>query len=266
MHLALTWILAGLFVLVDGKTAVVPADVSRDGVFVHAMVDGHPLLFQIDSGAEGMVIDARAAAGIGLAPNHVATDLSIGSLHASNVHFDVIGYDRQENGKPVAGIIGFPFFRSNPVGIDYPRHTLTVYGDDFDPASLGAPAQPIQLIDGVRASLVHVWFAGRRATMLLDTGSSITILWPATADHLAGDYGDNREMRLAYERTAYGRSKTVHNVQFGSLLLHNLTVIVPDADFAPSPQYDGILGRDVLSLVTIVIDYAHSAIYVVPSN
>jgi hypothetical protein len=64
-------------------------------------------------------------------------------------------------------------------------------------------------------------------------------------------------------KTARGDVYDVSDVNFGGVLGQNAEIVVPDpVEFPPSAQYDGILGRDLLSRVALTIDYADNCIYV----
>jgi hypothetical protein len=256
------WLLAKLFFLVPDQTQEIPADVSIDGVYLRATINGHVAYLHLDTGAEAIVMDPGAAARLGIAKDGVA-DVDIGPLHASNVRFDLLDYGKTVHGFDVVGIIGYQFFRSNPVTIDYPNHKLIVHGADFDPGSFGPSPQPIEPIDAGKAYLVHVWFAGKRATMLLDTGDFHTILFPDFSKKVRGLYEGSVTLARFGGKTARGDVYDVSDVNFGGVLGKNAEIVVPNpAEYPPNPQYDGILGRDLLSRVSLTIDYADSCIYV----
>jgi hypothetical protein len=255
------WLLAKLFFLVPDQTQEIPADVSIDGVYLRATINGHIAYLHLDTGAEAIVIDPGAAARLGIAKDGVA-NVDIGPLHASDVRFGLFDYDKTVHGLAVVGIVGYQFFRSNPVTIDYPDHKLIVHGADFDPSSLGA-RQPIASIDDGKAYLVHVWFGGKRATMLLDTGDFHTILFPDFAKQVKGVKEGSVTLARFGGKTARGDAYDVSDVNFGGVLGQNAEIVVPDpVEFPPSAQYDGILGRDLLSRVALTIDYADNCIYV----
>ncbi|HTZ54064.1 MAG TPA: retropepsin-like aspartic protease [Candidatus Acidoferrum sp.] len=261
MHVvAAVWLLAKLFFLVPDQTQEIPADVSMAGVYLHATINGHPAVFHLDSGSEAIVLDPGAAARLGIKDG--VADVDIGPLHASNVRFWLHDYSNTQNGVPVVGIIGYQFFRSNPVTIDYPHHKLIVHGADFDPRALGTP-QPIEPIDNGKAYLVHVWFAGKRATMLLDTGDFHTMLFPDFAKQVRGLDEGTVIVDFFGGRRVPAEVYDVGDVNFGGVLGKSAEIVVPNPmDYPPNPQYDGILGRDLLSRVVLTIDYEDDALFV----
>lgn len=253
-------VLAKLFFLVPDQTQIVPADVSIDGVYLPATINGHVVYMHLDSGSEGIVIDPAAARAVGMSKDDVA-DVTIGPVHATAVRFDVLPYGKVVHDKHIVGIIGYQFFRSNPVTIDYPHHRLIVHGSDYDPAGLGTE-QPIAPIDGGRSFLVHVWYGGQRATMLLDTGAFHSFLFPEFAKRLRRvDVGPITTEGFGFKEHQ-NEVYDVADVNFAGILIKRAQVVVPNQDESVNAQYDGILGRDILSQVIITIDESNDSIYV----
>ncbi len=241
-------------------------------ILVAATINGHTLWFHLDTGTNGLFIDAGAAAAAGMTvdvANRTATaDVDIGTLHASGARFGLLGrYGYNDGGVHVSGLIGTPFFQSNVVTLDYPHHEVVVYPNhSFDPASTHVAPTPIDLYGVAR---VHAWFGGKEATLLLDTGSQRTILFPNFARAVIVGRPLTPEQSITIGIGAAPTQEQEYRTKpmdFGGVRIMQMTAIVAAAapPYLPESRYDGILGRDVYPEFRMTIDYDARALYLEP--
>ncbi len=242
-------------------------------VLVGADINGHRLWFHLDTGADGLFIDREAAqdAGLAVAPDgSVTTDVTIGNLHATGARFNTISAYGFLNGVHVVGLIGTPFFESGIITIDFgKKQVLFCPPGTFDPASAGVAPIPIDF-DG-HVTRVHAWFGTTRATMLLDTGAQISMLFEPLAERLILGASLTQPSPIT---VGYGAKPTteeqyhVKPLTFGGLRVSDpvLDVVDQAPPTLPTERYDGILGRDVLGLFRITLDYNHEVAYFNPET
>jgi hypothetical protein len=166
-------------------------------------VNGTPLLFILDSAANGCVLDADAAAAIGVRPTDSATasgsggtttvslargvGLRLGGIETVPEYVVLAGLANLRFQKPVRGVLGFPLFGRYVVEIDYANRRARV----FDPATYehpaGAEALELWMTDGptVRGRLSLTGGEEVDADLQLDTGSShvLTLCKPFVDRH-----------------------------------------------------------------------------------
>ena len=107
--------------------------------------------------------------------------------------------------------------------------------------------------------------------MLLDTGAQMTILFEPFAEQLilGAPVTDPGNVALGYgEKPTTQRWCHVKPLRFGGLRV--IAPVVDIADQAPptlsTELYDGILGRDVLGLFRITLDYNDEVAYFNPET
>ncbi|MBV8636922.1 MAG: retropepsin-like domain-containing protein [Candidatus Eremiobacteraeota bacterium] len=241
-------------------------------ILIPAVINGHTLWFHLDTGTNGLFIDAGAAAQAGMkldmAGHSASADIDVGTLHASDARFGLLGrYGYDDGGVHVSGLIGTPFFDSNVVTLDYPHEQVIVYPNHcFDPRTTHVAPTPIDLTNVAR---VRAWFGGKEARMLLDTGSQRTILFESFARNVIVGPPISPEQRITIGIGAaptYEREYRTKPFIFGGLQITQMTAIVADAapDAVPESRYDGILGRDIYPEFRITLDYDDRVIYLQP--
>lgn len=271
MLLALLAVVASaLFATASPAPQAVPAVFDGQAI-VGADINGHRLWFLLDTGANGMFVDRSAARAAGMtmrADGTAQADVALGSVRATDAAFGVLdlpGYDA--GGVHVSGYIGTPFFESGVVSIDFANRRVLFYPPGaFDRTAAGAPPTPI-LFDG-HVTRVHAWFGATRATMLLDTGAQMTVLYQPFA---AGVILGAPLSAPAPVTLGIGVMPTAQQwyhakaLSFGGVRVMQPVVDVADRAPAnlPATAFDGILGRDVLSLFRMTLDYRHEVAYFV---
>ncbi|MEZ4700720.1 MAG: pepsin/retropepsin-like aspartic protease family protein [Rhodothermales bacterium] len=241
--------------------------------FVHPEIDGYTAgWFLVDSGASDLVIDNLIADRIGmpvireLSPGVTLRQggaLRIGRLTLIDPVFiarDLSGLTGPE-GRERAGILGFPFFASAVVSVDYPNDRIAIH----DPATYrlaGGIWEPMQV--EARPSIdarVDESVAGR---FVVDTGKSARISFRSgfAARH---NLLANRSIELTPTETFYGdtfeyRSR-LDAVQFAGYRFRNALfhAKIPGT-YNSDGSYDGIIGRGFLENFRVVFDYPHERI------
>lgn len=259
-------LLAHLFVTGATTPQTIPS-VFNGRCLIAATINGHTLWFHLDTGTSGLAIDQKdaRASGMTIQGDKALADVDIGPLHGAGAAFSLLqGYAFDTGGVHVSGLIGQPFFRSNVVTIDFVDKRVTVYPNgSFDPSSMHARPEPIDASGGVPR--IHAWFGSTRAALLLDTGAGGTYLFAPFARNVevGAPLGDPSTVRIGFGAPETSEQQyVVRPMIVGGVRIEKPVVWVSAAPpDMPQSLYDGILGRDLLSLFALTIDYADGVAY-----
>ncbi len=263
-----------LFTLQNGPVPLAARFTDEDGIVVGVQIDGQTLDFTLDSGSSELLLDEGAARRLGLTasgPETVASDVTFGNVRVHHVAFSVAPMNLDAGAHAhVVGLLGCDFLASAIVGFDFKKEQVTLNPwSGFDPHALGVRAMPIQMDDcvpRVGASFENVpgWF-------LLDTGGFGTMLYHHYLDKLpqagvALRTGDISPRDLIFESVSgdvHSQIYDVQNMVFGPLAYRTGQVVVPDSNQTfQDPDYDGIIGRNVLKEYAFYLDYNDGLLFI----
>jgi predicted aspartyl protease len=267
----------------------------QNHVLVNLDVNGKSQTVIIDSGATVVFLDTRAAQEAGLRPVHekqmknagngennaeisevknVSLRLKSEEIFSGSVRTARLGFLEESFGRPIAGVIGRPFFEKYVVEIDYSQRTLRLYDPRYYHYEKTGHVLPIQ-IKGV--PLIDSWIgepSGKRikAKLEIDTGSDSALVlnrpfesanylpWPGqvTVPHFSSGIGGDF-------RSVEGR---VESLQIATIKIDKPLVIFSQADtgLTSTRKYDGSIGGDILSRFTIVFDYPKKIVILKPND
>ncbi len=263
----------------------IPVTFTKGGMLVRVMVQGRGLDFLLDSGAAGLVIDPGVAHSLGLTPFGKSSvtigggdvdqgkaripSMSIGPLQIPNAVFYTTPFDEQSRDARVVGLIGFDFFASAIVDVDFKAGKVRLYPRSaFDPNAMGLTAMPALLDDGV--ARVHASIEGVTGTFLVDTGASNTLLYQTYVSRLPSvrvvadrSIGLARNVSLG---TAGGemiaQELDVQEFIFGGIEFQHGKMMEPSTSTFDLFSTDGIIGRDALSVFSVYFDYGDGMVFV----
>ncbi len=254
----------------------IPADFTPHGIIVRVTIRGRGLDFELDSGASDLVLDAGVARELGLAVSDVhkesfsgaysegrsiASDFSVGTLHAQNVAITAITFSRMVGERKVVGLLGGDFFLSERVAVNFKNGTLAV-----SPASTDAPAGtwsaiPIQVDDFIPR--MHAKFNAVDGAFVVDLGADVTMLYPHFFRQFhpknKGDVLGQME-GIAGEGVDY-RQYTFSRFDLGDMAFADVTAAVTSGSKFEDIDYDGLLGRNILNNFNLVFDYPSGKLY-----
>jgi aspartyl protease len=251
------------------------------GLFLtRVRIDGREVgPFVLDSGAAEIVLDVKLAATLGLRLwGETVHPESAGPVHFARLESLELGWVRlprpnvvvtdfstvsQGMGRPLAGVLGAPFFNRAVVVFDYPAGTVTC----VPPGAYALPHgqwQPITFwkkLPLLRGRLP----GGVNGMFVLDTGStSPLMLYP----HFV-----RRNLALAIRQTGKGRGVGMAGfydvvegrvgwLEVGGQPFDRPAVMVMQKDVAVTQEddemRDGIIGYDLLRGLTVVLNYPES--------
>jgi predicted aspartyl protease len=256
---------------------VLPADFTDHGIIVRATVNGRGIDLLLDSGASGLLLDPGIAHDLGLTPvgrsrrtigggdvdlgSVRVPEMSIGDLHLHDVVFETAPLDLPGDVHRVVGLLGYDFIASGLLKIDFKARTAAILPRaSFDPQALSAHAVPADLDDGVPR--VPASMEAVPGHFLVDTGAFKMLVFRNYAEKLPNKTGELAQTSIL---TVGGPMRTqivnVSDFAFGGALFQTAEVTVPERSTFDIADYDGIIGRDALSVFQLYFDYEDGMIY-----
>lgn len=281
-------------VRVPDPIATLPAKILSDRIILCTEIGGKSVNLQLDSGADGIVIDKDVLVALHIplksndtgvmAGNYsisqaIAPRIDIGPVSLENVVVDAIPFVQFADDKtPVAGLIGFDFIDGVVLHIDYNAGTVQA----IDPAKFTPPANataiPIALDDNVPmvgATIGH----SQSSHFIMDTGADRSTLASAfvlahPSDTVDQGLGDQLRDAFPFETVFYGvgGKVTYRSTQVGPFTFGGQTFAkwLFDATYGAASfeteDYDGLIGQDVLRYFDVYLDYAHQRVYLTPNE
>lgn len=263
--------------------------------FVEVKVNGVPLTFLLDTGVaetilfslENKSLDFKNVEKVrftGLGKDQFVEGLKstqnrveIGKNYTDSNHEIYVILDEQFNfsshvGIPVNGIMGYHFFKNNPVKIDFIQHRITVYKDGEKVKRQVKNYEKIPLtVENRKPYLTTEIEMNRKkfdTKMLLDLGNSDAV-WLFTNQY--SDFSipkNNFEDFLGrgFNGDIYGRRSRVKSLKLGSHLMPKPVTSFPDSASITHMNFVenrvGSIGSAVLKKFNIVIDYKNKGLYI----
>lgn len=267
--------------------------------FVEVKVNGVPLTFLLDTGVaetilfslENKSLDFKNVEKVrftGLGKDQFVEGLKstqnkveIGRNYSDPNHEIYIILDEEFNfsshvGIPVNGIMGYHFFKNNPVKIDFVRHKLTVYRDAQGIKRKVKKHDKIQLtIEGKKPYLTTEIELNKQSfntKMLLDLGNSDAV-WLFTNQYADFEIPKNNFedfLGRGFNGDIYGRRSRTKSVKIGkNRMLKPVTSFPDSASIAHMNFVEnrvGSIGSAVLKKFNMVIDYKNKSLYLRPNK
>lgn len=265
-----------MFALPNGPERL-PAKFTDDGIVVTVQMGGQSLAFDLDSGSTDLAIDRGAATRLGLPivnDTIVPAHASIGNVSLFHPVFDVSTLRTSEGDQQHSvGLIGCDFLASAVVGFDFSKSTVTLIPwADFHWRALGLSPMRMEVDDCVPR--VAASFEGIPGAFSLDTGSFATLLYPHYLAKLprAGVETDTSSILpqdqgfISVNGNVFSHTYDISDMVFAGIKYRQGQVIVPDANQTfQDPDYDGIIGRNVLKEYVFYLDYNDDVIFIKPN-
>ena len=256
--------------------------IEREGHYLCVVtVDGHPFTFLIDSGAQNVLIDSHVAHVLHLAENgameirgtrrggglHTVriARLGVGAAHLDDVIASSIDI-RASLGSPlkIDGILGYQFFASSLVKLDFARDTMVVAA----PAAFAPQGTRLALdVDRELAeATVDLGVAGS-PPFIIDTGSSEDVM-------LFGGFVDRHQGLVPFtgvqsSSLGFGGAARTYRTSLDALtfagyrLYHRATDVVLSPNGAFADRFDaGDIGLGVLRNFVVTFDLPDDAMFV----
>jgi hypothetical protein len=261
---------------------VVPLLTDVGHYFVRGSVHGTPVLLLIDSGSQGLFLDAAAAQRLGLSPEGslevrgskriagrgvAALDrIDVGGAQlpahvVSVVDLNGISY----NGATIDGVLGYPFFAAAEIRIDPDAKTMTI----ARPGTLAPLGTPLPIDTDRELPEVSARINGTTdGHFLVDTGNNNDLLvYHAFVRRYPGVVFYGTTSGFAKNRGVGGSSAavpaTVYRLQLGPFNLYNryADVMLSDTGAFADVNEAGNIGLATLKNFIFTFDYAGRTLY-----
>ena len=272
----------------------IPIIMDSDRMIVPVKMGGHTVNFQLDSGADGIVVDkdvvealkikeygrvTSETAGAYISSDIVIPEMYVGPLVLTNVHATSLPFVTvTETGKPVAGLLGYDFIRNAVLHIDYQHGTLEAISPAAFSPPPGAHAFAVTFDDNVPTIAATIGTAVAPA-FILDTGADRSAIFSTFSNahpHDIADRGLGEQMEAAFpfvdKFSGVGGRVEYRPVQVGPFVLGAWTfpkwlfTVTQNAASFEFEDYDGLIGQDVMRNFDVYLDYPHGKIYLVPND
>ncbi|MDA7519733.1 aspartyl protease family protein [Akkermansiaceae bacterium] len=272
-------------------------DVRYSGLFE---VNGKPLRFLIDSGANSTDVESKIASQVGLRPDnsikvitrgalgreiksgHGRGSLRVGPMHADNFPFTIApSSSRETSTSRYAGQVGLDALDATGALVDIPAGKIWLPGrfskrastDDPSPLgyreSLGHRVLYMGRAGRLPHLLLHGTLNGRHTSWVVDTGAEISVMAAASFNrlNLPSQTTNSRMVDASGDKIALRRGQ-LKNLRFGEVNISSFDIAI-----APLPevrQYfrdptgrpvDGILGMDFLTNGRALLDSGSRILY-----
>jgi predicted aspartyl protease len=245
-------------------------------------VNGTPATFLLDTGSEYSIVSTRLANALHLStmqigPRDYSDDvtLNVGGLMLAGQRVMVMPFDGYyARGRTIDGLIGYHFFASYSVRIDFAAKTLTAWKSSAFEAPQAAIDVPITFAGQLPVVAARVRLPGNRtldARLMVDTGASqaVFLRQPFAAKH---QLLDPNGQRTAAPSLADGTRTLVdvpaEQVSVGELTFDrpNVRAFADPVGSAASTDTDGLIGNTLLSRFTLYVDYARKRLLFEPAR
>jgi len=271
-----------LFDLGSRDAVEIPAQFTDDGVIVRVGINGRGLDFILDSGASNIVLDPQIARELGMSSSGAemvsfagdytiadsrAPDLTVGELRAANVAVSTANFQWQGEGRKIVGLLGADFIGSGVLEVNFEKSRLVLRRSvPPDLAAAGWSVLPLRL--DWEVPLVNAAFSGRQGYFIADLGADESMLYPHyfSQFHIAIPRGaqDQGEMITLGGKPFGIKHFTMDSLVLGDWVFGRAQVVVPSASYAQERDYDGLIGRNTLSLFNLIFDYRNRQLWFKP--
>jgi hypothetical protein len=283
------------------KKVVIPFKFINNLIFIPVKINGEELTFLLDTGVEQSLLfslddkdevklfDVERLKLKGLGSND-AIDSYKSSKNKVEIkdfvdynHEIYIVLDQEFNfsshvGIPVNGIIGYNFFKSHIVEINYDRKKIIVYDHnnkkldrklqkEFSKDSITIEDKKPYCISKIKTSEQTIL-----SKLLIDTGNSdaLWIFLNKTNQIKLPKKNIQDYLGRGFSGNVFGKKARINSFEFGKNTFDFPLVTFPDSTSVISvnfiPNRIGSVGSEIISRFTIVFDYINGAIYTKPNS
>ena len=201
--------------------------------------------------------------------------LSVGGIKLDSLTMQVNDYDLLSSvyGVKVDGIAGYSFYSKYIVRIDYDSSKMYIYtrgpvrypkgGYLFHPRLFGLPMLEGRLADARDIS----------DRFYFDTGAGLCLLFSSSFTSDSAVFSPKRKKPLPSQGAGLGgkaemQVTTLKNFSLGPFHFHKIPTYIfnDDYDVTSYPQLGGLIGNDLLRRFNLIVNYAHSEIYLLPNS
>ena len=272
----------------------IPFENSADPrIFLQARINNsEPLYFLLDTGATWSFLDPSKAEALSLKTEGQRTILGggatpVGITFAHGLSLDISGAKlsnqtfaiapiKIKSTRPVAGIIGSPFFKQYIVAIDYRARSLSLFDPQRYQYSGSGDVIPFELQEEIPAVRVRLAIGTRspvEAKLMVDTGAAwpLQLNRPFVESHKLLDSTEGMLKLGSPAGLGGGTSFLAGRAKFiklGRFTLENQIVSFSQDQkgFGARSDWDGWIGTATLNRFKVILDYPHQRMILEPNE
>jgi hypothetical protein len=278
----------------DVDSVRIPARFIRSTIVMRMDVNGRGLDFELDSGADGVLIDDGVAAQLKLAHYGHRADMTAGPYTSSQVvlpHATVGGVtitdlvataapfrSDQDRDTTIVGLLGYDFIAGFVLRIDYEHQTVDAIRSSAFTIPPNAQVLDAALDDGIPVLSMDVnGVTGKH--FILDTGAAGYMIFPNFADAHKDAVKDDSKDKLISRYfdfvvgsgvggRLYMHAILVKDTFFGNVHYPNFIALVLNhgQEAFAGEDFDGLIGAPLLRAFVVYLDYAHERVVLVPNS
>lgn len=251
-------------------------------IFMPLTVNGKELFFIVDTGAGFSILDESVAQDLNLEQKNIRVierpggEVRLGAIE--NLSYSIGAYESQMPiasanlaeggfndyiGRDCAGILGFDFISQYAIKVDYQNHLLSLFKPDMlnleNKQKLEMKVKEgMPIIKGT----VHHDNTTIEGSWLVDTGSlmSLGVNQSFYETHLAQKVNESNSIAVGFGGSTPGKMYKIDSFELGEINFDH--VIAGHAeDGINDDLFDGIIGGELLSRFTIIINYSTEELY-----
>jgi hypothetical protein len=259
---------------------VVKLTYTNGHVYAPVMLRGRPYTFLVDTGAQAIFVDSTVATQNVLIPEGIleisgarrSSALGIASLQSIEIGgatlpvgiVSIVDLANSTSGAfPIDGVLGYPFFASAEVRIDFARLTMTI----GKPGSLPVQGDRVDLDTDRQLPEAAAGINGTKTNVLIDTGNNTELLVfnPFVQAHpgLIPFVGSHQLSNYGVGGSTPAVAANVDQLDFGPYKLYNRHAnVMLGATGAFADRVDGgNIGLGTLQNFVVTFDLANRAMY-----
>ena len=250
------------------------------------------LSFLFDTGCGGASLDSMTAVHYKLtpelSPNYIrgiagrcqqrllqGMKIALGGLTVDSLTMQVNDYDILSSvyGEKIDGILGYSFFARYLVYIDYDSNRMDIYskgpvkypkgGFLLRPRLFGLP-----MLEGRLADARDI-----KSRFYFDTGAGLCLLFSSEFTSDSAVFKPRRKKPVPTQGAGLGGKADMQltilkNFTLGPFHFRQIPTYIFDDpyDVTSYPQLGGLIGNDLLRRFNLIVNYAHSEIYIIPNS
>ncbi len=264
----------------------IPFEFVGNHIYLRARINNsEPLWFLLDSGAAASYFGVQQAKALGLdvQGRSIKVAFSLPGVRLLNQNFSTqsFGFSAYD-GHAIDGMLGYDFINRFVIEIDYVNRTVNLYNpQDYKYSGFGAVIPLIMLEDDsggkvplVRAKIMQLGRAPIEGKFIADLGwrAAITFNTPfVEANKLLQP--NQKTIQAVIGAGAMVRESKQPAGRLPNIQLGRFTILNPVAIFfqdkqgvMASPEFDGVLGNEVLRRFKVIFDYSREQMILEPNR
>ncbi|MEM9647745.1 MAG: aspartyl protease family protein [Bacteroidota bacterium] len=264
-----------------GPISETSIDTDFNLIHVPVNIGGEQVWMILDTGAAFTVVDEAVAleAGLEIKDQRIipqpggevklgrldALELRIGEVTSNieNVRTVDLSSLKRFVGKETLGIIGYDFIKQYTLLVDYMKGVMAIYDKESYAYHGNGMILPTDIVETKPLVIGHVFHGQKEfeGKWLLDTGSLMSVGLSKTfaqKDGIGNLVKMKNSISVGFGGSTPGKAFKIDGFKVGDFLFENIITGYAEDEVLASMLDDGVIGGELLSRFTLIIDYKRS--------